>query len=806
MAIRTLEPSKGGNIPANADGIRRAIAGDLAKVVVDLLSHGRIQAGGSTEPVVPSDIAVLVGATSEARPVAAALRAAGVPVVLRLRDDVADSDARDQWRTLLHALDRPGSVPRAAAAALTWFFGWSPHEVVEAVDARAEDHDAVRRLVVLQQTLAEWSNLLSAEGIASLYGRARQTQHIAARLLATETGERDLTDLEHLAELIHAEARAGGRDMSSGTALEILDRLGGTPDDEVAADAAQRRIDSDSDSVQIMTVHGSKGLEFPIVLLPYLYAGGARVSSKRPYVFYDPDLENRVIDLSAATDPDTGESRKDGATEREARARDEAKLQACGDQHRLTYVALTRSMHQTVLWWSSKGSGTNLSGVSRMLAGTPDSPASEAVKLPKANQVFTTIDQRVASAGADDVVSVESLDPDEAVEPAALPDPPMRMDGLARFGVLDTAVLGRPLDRMRKVWSFSSMARDLHIAVPDHQAGDPVVVAGDDTRAHDEPLGQTSPRATSTATDLPVGATGAGAMSGDPGHPAESGDWEQASPFTGLGGGKDFGNLVHHVFEVIDFTEPDLEAAISAALSRPNGHRVTPEQQRRLPSVLADVIRTPLGTPFGDLRLADLAARDRLNELTFHFSLAPASPISAGAIGSTVAAHLPQPHPLHRWALGLRRNLAHLDLQGYLNGSIDLTLRRAADGTPRYSVVDYKTNNLAPGNPEPTLQSYRASNLTRAMVENQYALQALVYSVALHRYLRWRLPGYDPAVHLGPVGYLFVRGMVGSATPTAASEDGGTVRAGVFSWLVPHGLVVDLSSLFAGPTANGMAR
>lgn len=834
MAVRVLEPSTKGNIPTNAAGVRRAIAGDLAGVVVDLLTNAAVEADGDHRPVAPSDIAVLVGATSEARPVATALRAAGVPVVLRLRDDVADSDARHQWRTLLHALDRPGSVPRAAAAAVTWFFGWSPQLVAESVEAAADDTEANRRLLELQQTLADWSTVLSSEGIAALYGRARQTRGLAARLLATDTGERDLTDLEHLAELIHSEARAGGRDMSAGTALEILDQLGGTPEDEVAADAAQRRIDSDSDSVQVMTIHGSKGLEFPFVLLPYLYAGGARVGSSRPYVFYDAAAGHRVIDISAASDPATGESRGDDPTPEEASARDRAKDQACGDQHRLTYVALTRAMHQTVLWWSSKGTGLKLSGVSRMLFGDGTSAASAEVALPKANKAFAAVGERVTATNADAVVAVEELDRDVAVDPAALPDPPPRHDGITALASLDVALLGRPLDRLRRVWSFSSMAKDLHTALPVYEPGDPVVVAGDDIKAQDEPPRQNStdspageagsPSTGATGApagapsegpaDAPAGTSNEGARSGpgpgrrrDP-EPTESedlGDWDQPSPFTGLGGGKDFGNLVHHVLEVIDFTAIDLEREIAAVLDRPIGHRVGPEQRDRLPVVLAEVIRTPLGSPFEDLRLADLAPTDRLNELTFHFSLAPRSPISAGLIGAVVAAHLPETDPLHRWARSLERGLSGLDLQGYLNGSIDLTLRQAVGGAARYSVVDYKTNNLAPGEAVPTLQSYRSPHTTRAMADNQYALQALLYSVALHRYLRWRLPDYDPTVHLGPVGYLFVRGMVGRATPSERSG-GATFRSGVFSWAVPPGLVSELSALFTGHTEAGGHR
>jgi exodeoxyribonuclease V beta subunit len=71
----------------------------------------------------------------------------------------------------------------------------------------------------------------------------------------------------------------------------------------------------------------------------------------------------------------------------------------------------------------------------------------------------------------------------------------------------------------------------------------------------------------------------------------------------------------------------------------------------------------------------------------------------------------------------------------------------------------------------------------------------LLYSVALHRFLRWRLPGYSPERHLGGVLYLFVRGMCGVATPMVDGQ-----AAGVFSWRPPASLVVELSELLdAGP-------
>ena len=145
--------------------------------------------------------------------------------------------------------------------------------------------------------------------------------------------------------------------------------------------------------------------------------------------------------------------------------------------------------------------------------------------------------------------------------------------------------------------------------------------------------------------------------------------------------------------------------------------------------------------------------------------------------------------------------LPHQRLRGYLVGSLDAVLRfrdHPAGRTYRATLVaDYKTNWLGdawPGSGEPlTAWHYRPEALTEAMLSAHYPLQALLYLVALHRYLGWRQPGYDPDTHLGGVLYLFVRGMCGPATPVV---DG--VPCGVFGWRPPSGLVHGALTLAGG--------
>lgn len=134
-------------------------------------------------------------------------------------------------------------------------------------------------------------------------------------------------------------------------------------------------------------------------------------------------------------------------------------------------------------------------------------------------------------------------------------------------------------------------------------------------------------------------------------------------------------------------------------------------------------------------------------------------------------------------------------LRGFLVGSIDAVFRITAEDRTRYVIVDYKTNWLGPLEADTVLQvgHYTPTAMATAMMDAHYPLQALLYAVALHRFLRWRLPDYRAEDHLGGVAYLFVRGMAGPDTPVV---DG--MPCGVFIWQPPANLITELSDLLAG--------
>jgi exodeoxyribonuclease V beta subunit len=252
---------------------------------------------------------------------------------------------------------------------------------------------------------------------------------------------------------------------------------------------------------------------------------------------------------------------------------------------------------------------------------------------------------------------------------------------------------------------------------------------------------------------------------------------------------------LHALLEGTDFAAPDLPAVLTDRARELLGP--APLAPPDLAAALLPALQTPLGPLADDRSLTGFGLADRLDELEFELPLdggdrpSPGPAVTLSVLGDCLERHLGPADPLTRYAGRLRsEELGPQLLRGYLTGSIDAVLRLPG---PRYVVVDYKSNWLGPFGAPLTAYHYRPDALEDAMIAAHYPLQALLHAAALHRYLRWRQPGYDPSVHFGGVLYLFLRGMCGPETPAS-----GGIPYGVFSWRPPEALIVELSDLLDG--------
>jgi exodeoxyribonuclease V beta subunit len=762
------------------DSAVRFVAEDLAADVVRLLESGAALVRGGPEggrrrrPVGAGDIGVLVRTNRQAMVVQSSLRAVGVPVVVAGVQSVLSTPAAHHWLRLLSALEQPTSRSFAAATGLTPFVGMTAEELALADEKAWEE---------LHSRLHNWSALLRQSGVATLFSHVSATEGLPDRLLRIIDGERQLTDLGHIAELLHSEA---GRSQLGLAALRawLARRIDEVGTEGAEAEQRSRRLDSDAAAVQVLTVHRAKGLEFPIVYCPYLWDAGSRDRAGEPVVFHDAaDGDRRKLDV--------GGDIEDLAYEVHYNA---SKVERRGEDLRLLYVALTRAKHQAVIWWAGVRDCQH-SALGRMLlmrgpsgdvkpSGRPSEPKDEEVEA----------ELRRLAARAPGLISVEHC---PAVTSARL--------GLGSPGEppsdLSAASFGRQLDLEWRRSSYTSITALAHTgwrAAGDGTAG---YLAGSDQAGGD--VVSSEPEAPGT-TDEPLAA-----LPGDlPLAFPNSGEEQLRSVVPVLSrapAGAEFGTFVHSVLEKADFAAADLRSALLDAVhDQQASYLGGPLDADLLAEGLEAALLTPLDGWAGGARLRDLSRADRLDELGFELPVAggddPTGEVLLSEIARLIDRHLPAGEPLAGYSSALAGPELVANLRGYLTGSLDLVFRLGQDGAQQYFVADYKTNWLAPPGEDLTAWHYRPAALEAEMRRAHYPLQAILYMVALHRYLRWRLPGYDPEKHLGGAVYLFVRGMVGPGAPTIEER-----TCGVFSWRPPVELVVELSDLLAGTLSGSSA-
>ena len=738
---------------------RPVVAEDAATDLSALLASGATWEGA---PLRPGQVAVLVRTNAQGLQVRDACTAAGVPAVLSGTTSVFATPAATDWLTLLEAVELPHLSLRLRAAALTRFVGLTVTDLC--------GPDADRLVDELGADLRAWHAILAERGVAAMLEAVFARRHPAEQLLHRPDGERDLTDLRHVGQVLHSAALE--RRLGPTALTEWLRHRIGEAARDTSAERS-RRLESDADAVQIVTVHRSKGLEFPVVYLPF--AWDRWVNDKPTTLLYHETVDDRPVRKL-----DIGGQRDDEHTTRHLE-------EESGEDLRLLYVALTRACSQVVTWWAPT-TNTRSSALHRLLVGHPEPGHGprHAVPVPGDAVALQLFRERLAPAG----VSVEPLADRE-------PLPPPRA---AARGEPQVAVFGRELDTAWRRTSYTALTARAHAG---HRGIDPLHAGEDEPEAAPAPGVLSEPEQEGTVDEPDTGpapATGpVGTGAADPA--------DVASPMADLPTGTGFGTLVHAVLERVDTTaaaggDTALHAELLGRITEELGRQPADVDPERLADALVPVLRTPLGPLASGRALADVVPRDRLSELEFELPLAggdtPRGELTLATVAAAVDRHLGPDDVLHGYADALGSpELAGQPLRGYLTGSIDSVLRVGE----RFLVVDYKTNWLGPHGPSGrvplTAAHYSAPALRAAMVDAHYPLQALLYAVALHRYLRWRLPGYAPETHLGGVGYLFLRGMCGPDTPVTGD---GPLAApcGVFAWRPPAALVSALSDLLDG--------
>jgi exodeoxyribonuclease V beta subunit len=323
----------------------RATAAEIAR----LLERGRRGVAIVAEqPLVGGDVAVLVRTNDEGRRMREALLAHGVPSVQQAVDSVFASREAEELERVLLAVAEPAQAALVRAALATEMLG----RTADDLERLAADDAAWDERI---ETFHEYHHRWSAHGFVWMLRDLVVRERVAERLLAFPDGERRLTNLAHVSELLQATAahQRGGMD----ALVEWLaDARQAVRPLDVTEEAHLVRLESDAGLVQIVTVHKAKGLQYPVVFCPFLWDGRLHAERAETVVCHEPGVDGPTLDLGAPVAP-----------ERRARARTEE----LAERLRLLYVALTRAKHRCHVVWGNVNEGGTSALAWLLHAGTP---------------------------------------------------------------------------------------------------------------------------------------------------------------------------------------------------------------------------------------------------------------------------------------------------------------------------------------------------------------------------------------------------------------------------------------------------
>lgn len=673
VRIRWLHPD---DSPANKDTLRKRSAEYCADEIAAALNNaaeGHLNLNQT--PLQSGDIAVLVRTHNEAVMIAGALKERRIQSVLLSRQSVF---ATEEARSLAALLDFwQHKQPEPLRFVLTGpLFGYDAHTLLE---TNRSESKIMQWVESAHNAFEDWQK----NGIFSALHRFTRAHKIEAHLLS-QNNERSLTHYYQLIELLSAE------DEQIRNPLQLhkwlLEQINLAANEKNSADSRALRLESDEDLVKIVTMHTSKGLQYPLVYCPF--AWDAQDTAPADWQILHQGTERTELLAKAQLDE----------TEKDRHADEEM-----AERLRLLYVALTRAEEQLNIYAAYSDQSTPDNPLAYLLEGSAQDTRKtiretytqnkkEGIAMLKRNW------QRLCeTAPADTGFAFVEEAPKAASFQGSTSNPIQLQAG---------EIPARSFRFIRHT-SFTALSR--HTKTPEE---------------HEELQPTLSP--SETAADITPAAA-----------PSDETETPDIHHFPR---GTNAGVCLHEILEQTDFAQAAEQQSerIAQTLSRYGF------EEKWLPAVIrmTDTCRnTPVS---GQYSLADLPAARRLPEMGFTLRMDDFNLKQLLKLLSHPEIQLPEE------CLEAARKLDFQDLQGYLNGFIDMICQ---DTDGRVTVIDYKSNHLGTNQ-----DAYTRQAMNQAIAEHHYYLQALIYAIAATRYFKLR--GIElPEIS---IRYLFLRGMDGT--------------------------------------------
>ncbi len=589
--------------PISKTAVRELIFAAVSNEIARLIKLGKAQkALISGEPLKAADIAVLVRRNSEAIQMQQALMQVNVPSVLYSNANIFDSHEAMEMERLLAAIAEPNHEKLLKAALATDMLGFSG----EALDQIMDDEIRWEAWLVKFQNYHE---IWSKRGFIRMVRQFLSEEKILERLMSLINGERRATNILHVSEILHQASIEKNRKLTDLVKWLSEQRDPSSP----RLEEHQLRLESDEKAAKIITIHKSKGLEFPIVFCPFTWDGSRIKNDDSDFAFHDENASMRfTLDL--------GSEQKD-------LNRLAAEKELLAENLRLFYVALTRAKHRCYVVWGK---------INEAESSAPAYIFHQPENLPDENLV-TSIGEHVKSL-TDDVMQKELARLQDrsagTIQMAPLsidqPVPPLSFDD--QKSDLTLKDFKANIDRQWRVASFSSLVyrHSYEVELADYDAIS----------------GQT------------------------PAEPEQKVTLAPAFPIFDFPGGTKAGMFFHHLFENLDFTLKDeslVQRLVAESLSD-FGYDL--EWQPTICDMIERVISVPLDPARSDFNLSRILQTDRLNELEFYFPIKSISPQKLNSLfskyqGKQILGAFPE-------QIG---KLNFAPMRGFMKGFIDLVFR-----------------------------------------------------------------------------------------------------------------------------------
>ena len=660
--------------------------------------------------LLPGDIAILVRKNDEARKVQQTLTECKVPSVLHSGSDIFGSEEAQEMALLLGAIVTPGNIRRVKTGLLTRFIGLQTHAIMMLQTDSPEGEEIIEHWLTKCRTYHE---LWTRYGFIRMFWTLMWENRVRQRLLASENGERSLTNFLHLAEILHQEAVTQDLNM---TALlgYLYERMSGSQAQNIEH---QLRLESDADRVKIVTIHKAKGLQYPVVFCPFTWEG-LRSGPQKGCLFHLQE-DGKTTELIF----DAGSAELENHLQRTLQ-------EEMAENLRLLYVALTRAVHRCYLFWGPIN-GAETSAPAYLLhqgaledADSAPCHETENTLMKKAAARFLTLSETEILADLHDLVHAAE-GTIRIATPKELPDTYRPVNEVSSFALRQRKFTGAIASDW-KISSFSSLTANL--------AG--VMDSG-------QTLRDPAPDRDETTAVPPI--------------PQEQSEQEDITlDIFSFPQGARPGTFLHELLEQAAFSneQPVAEHLIYEKLQY---YDYDATWYPAIAQMLENLGNVQLHHDNPGLKLCNIPPENCLHELEFYFPLSRLTPEDVKQIFRTKNLHASAVETAVFMEKQLER-LTFAPLRGFMRGFIDLVFGFAG----KFYLVDWKSNYLGS-----SIESYRQDKLAKSILSGFYFLQYHIYSLALHIYLQKRLPAYRYEAHFGGVFYVFLRGVNKNTGPAS---------------------------------------